>query len=154
MKIKIICFNKLQQEFIAVCNHYVAKIKKFQTLEVLEIPEFVSRDLKSNQVRNEELLAKKLEEFKDFEVFLLEIQGKQWASLEFAQALQANQDYKGGKILFLIGPSDGFSEQFVKKYPNQISFGLVTFPYNLVRLILLEQIYRAIKINRQEPYHK
>ncbi|QEH61643.1 23S rRNA (pseudouridine1915-N3)-methyltransferase H [Spiroplasma chinense] len=154
MKIKLFCFNKLSKEYLEIYNYYFTKVKKYSDLEVVEIAEFDSGDVKSNQAKNEENLNKKLVDLKDWEVFLLEINAKQYESESFSKLIQDNKDFKGAKLAFIIGPSDGFSYEFRKSCKNQLSFGNMTYPYSLIRIILLEQIFRSIKIMRKEPYHK
>lgn len=154
MKIKIFCFNKMNKEFLEIYRYYVQKLSKFTDIEVVEVNEFVSGDIKSNMTKNEDNLEKKIVDCKDFEFYLLDISGKQYPSEKFAELLITNQDFKNAKLAFIIGPSDGFSAEFRAKFSQKLSFGIPTFPYNLIRIILLEQIYRGFKINRNEPYHK
>ncbi|ALD66184.1 23S rRNA (pseudouridine(1915)-N(3))-methyltransferase RlmH [Spiroplasma cantharicola] len=154
MKIKIICFNKVNKEYKEVYKTYIDKLKNHCTLEVIEINEFDHGDIKSNMVKNEQNINLKILESKEYEFFLLDINAKQYSSELIAQTLQENQNYKSGKICFIIGPSDGFSEDFRNIHKNKISFGLITLPYNLVRIILLEQIYRGFKIIKNQKYHK
>ncbi len=154
MKIKIICFNKVNKEYREVYEAYIDKLKMHCILEMIEINEFDHGDIKSNMVKNEQNINLKLQESKDYEIFLLDINSKQYSSELIAETIEENQNYKNGKICFIIGPSDGFSQEFRKIHNNKISFGLITLPYNLVRIILLEQIYRGFKINKNQKYHK
>lgn len=154
MKIKIICFNKINKEFSELYQFYINKLKKHCNLDVLEINEFDVGDVKTNMFKNEQLIDLKLKELKEFQFFLLDINSKQLTSEQFSQVLNENQNYYKAKICFIIGPSDGFSQEFRKKYQNKISFGLITLPYNLVRIVLLEQIYRSFKILKNQKYHK
>ncbi|AHI52679.1 23S rRNA (pseudouridine(1915)-N(3))-methyltransferase RlmH [Spiroplasma culicicola] len=154
MKIKVMCFNKISSEFSDAYSFFVEKINKVADLEVIEIPEVNLGDIKSNRVKNEETLLKKMDELKDFEIFLLDINARQYTSNDFAKAIEKNKDFKGAKMAFIIGPSDGFSVEFRIKFTNKISFGPMTFPYSLIRTMLVEQIYRSFKIIRNEPYHK
>ncbi|AGR41970.1 23S rRNA (pseudouridine(1915)-N(3))-methyltransferase RlmH [Spiroplasma diminutum] len=154
MKIKLICFNKVNKEFKEIYQFYIDKLKNHCDLEIIEINEFDHGDMKSNMNKNEQNIDLKLKEIKDFEIFLLDINSKMYSSEMIAETIQEVQNYKGGKICFIIGPSDGFSENFRKTYKNKISFGLITLPYNLVRVVLLEQLYRGFKISKNQKYHK
>ncbi|AUM62507.1 23S rRNA (pseudouridine(1915)-N(3))-methyltransferase RlmH [Spiroplasma monobiae] len=154
MKIKLICFNKVNKEYKEVYSSYINKLKNHCDLEIIEINEFDHGDIKSNMTKNEQNIDLKLNDLKDYEVFLLDINSKQYTSEMIANTLVENKNYKGGKACFIIGPSDGFSQDFRKLHPNKISFGLITLPYNLVRIVLLEQIYRGFKISKNQKYHK
>ncbi|WP_339021481.1 23S rRNA (pseudouridine(1915)-N(3))-methyltransferase RlmH [Spiroplasma endosymbiont of Atherix ibis] len=154
MKIKLICFNKINKEFKEPYEFYINKIQKHCDLEIIEISEFEHVDIKSNMIKNEQIIFSKLKELKNFEIFLLDINAKQYSSEEIAKLLEKNKNYKGGNICLIIGPSDGFSKEFKSLYQNKISFGLITLPYNLVRIVLLEQIYRGFKISKNQKYHK
>ncbi|AOG60233.1 23S rRNA (pseudouridine1915-N3)-methyltransferase [Spiroplasma helicoides] len=154
MNIKILCYNKLHKEYKEIYNYFLNKLKNNVILELIEIDEAVNGDLKLIQNKNEEAISKKLNNLKDYEHILLEISASQSSSEDFAKMIENNKDFKGAKIAFIIGPSDGFSQEFRQKYNNKLSFGKITLPYNLVRIILLEQIYRSIKIIKNEPYHK
>ncbi|QGS51747.1 23S rRNA (pseudouridine(1915)-N(3))-methyltransferase RlmH [Spiroplasma tabanidicola] len=154
MKFLILCFNKISKEYKEIYEFYINKIKKFCNIEVIEIEEEFFSDSKKNMKINEDNLIKKLKNYKDFEMHLLEINTKQYDSLSFSKIVEQNKDFNNGKIGFIIGPSDGFSVDFKNKIAKKLSFGLLTMPHLLVRIILLEQIYRAFKIIRNETYHK
>ena len=87
-------------------------------------------------------------------LFALDIQGKQWDSVEFSKEL--GEYMLGGKshIAFVIGGSLGMHEKLLNKADQRISFSKMTFPHQLMRVILLEQLYRAMRIMNHEPYHK
>jgi 23S rRNA (pseudouridine1915-N3)-methyltransferase len=90
----------------------------------------------------------------DTHVIALAIQGKLQSSEELAKNLDQLATYGKSKIAFVIGGSLGLSDEVIKRSNEQLSFSRMTFPHQLMRLILVEQIYRAFRINRNEPYHK
>ncbi len=154
INIKIICFNKMSKEYLEIYNLYLNKLKKFVDINIVEITESSTNDIKTNMARNEEAIKTKIKNINDPNIFLLEIDAIQQTSEAFAKTICDIKDFKGGNVTFIIGPSDGFSYNFKTLIKNKISFGKLTLPYNLVRVVLLEQIYRSIKIIRKEPYHK
>jgi 23S rRNA (pseudouridine1915-N3)-methyltransferase len=87
-------------------------------------------------------------------VIALAIDGKMKSSEELADSLDKLATYGKSKIAFVIGGSLGLSHEVLKRADEKLSFSKMTFPHQLMRLILLEQVYRAFRINRGEPYHK
>ena len=87
-------------------------------------------------------------------MILLAIEGKERSSEEFSQRLDQLALGGNSDIVFIIGGSDGVSDAVRARANEMLSFGRITMPHNLARVVLLEQIYRAIKISRGEPYHK
>ena len=90
----------------------------------------------------------------DTYVIALAINGKMQSSEELADTLDKLATYGKSKIAFIIGGSLGLSEEVLKRANEHLSFSKMTFPHQLMKLILVEQIYRAFRINRNEPYHK
>jgi 23S rRNA (pseudouridine1915-N3)-methyltransferase len=87
-------------------------------------------------------------------VIALAIDGKMKSSEELADSLDKLATYGKSKIAFVIGGSLGLSDEVLKRADEKLSFSKMTFPHQLMRLILVEQVYRAFRINRNEPYHK
>jgi len=87
-------------------------------------------------------------------VIALDIQGKQWSSEELANEMDKLSIHGKSQIAFVIGGSNGLSDEVLKRADQKLSFSKMTFPHQLMKLILLEQIYRAFKIQKGEPYHK
>ncbi|SLC91788.1 Ribosomal RNA large subunit methyltransferase H [Mycobacteroides abscessus subsp. abscessus] len=87
-------------------------------------------------------------------VFALAIEGKQRTSEEFAQEINQLGIQGKSNLVFIIGGSLGLSKDVMDRSNTKISFGKMTLPHQLMRLVLIEQIYRGFKINRNEPYHK
>src|SRR4051812_3946644 len=103
------------------------------------------------QKEGERILAKISQ---DAYVIVLAINGKMESSEQLADSLDKLATYGRSKIAFVIGGSLGLSDEVVKRADEKLSFSKMTFPHQLMRLILLEQVYRAFRINRNEPYHK
>ncbi|AKX34423.1 23S rRNA (pseudouridine1915-N3)-methyltransferase [Spiroplasma litorale] len=154
MPIKIVCFNKISKEYEILNKFYFNKIQKFTNIEIMEIKEIDYGNVKENQSKNEYNINERILKLKDYEFYLLEINTKQLDSIDFSKIIDRNINEKSGNICFVIGPSDGFSENFKNNYINKISFGKITLPHQLIRIVLLEQIYRAFKIINNQKYHK
>ncbi|MFL6559369.1 MAG: 23S rRNA (pseudouridine(1915)-N(3))-methyltransferase RlmH, partial [Bacillus sp. (in: firmicutes)] len=130
----------------------------YAKVEVVEVadekaPEELS-ELEMLQVKQKEgdrILAKISQ---DTYVIALAIQGKLQSSEELAKNLDKLATYGKSKVAFVIGGSLGLSDEVFKRSNEQLSFSRMTFPHQLMKLILVEQIYRAFRINRNEPYHK
>ncbi|MCF6410740.1 23S rRNA (pseudouridine(1915)-N(3))-methyltransferase RlmH [Pseudalkalibacillus salsuginis] len=159
MNIQIVTVGKLKEKYLKQgISEYVKRIGPYAKIEVIEVsdekaPEQLSGS-EMEQVKNAEgsrLLAKIGQ---DVHVIALAIEGKQKTSEELARNLDQLATYGKSKIAFVIGGSLGLSEAVLKRSNEQLSFSKMTFPHQLMRLILVEQIYRAFKINRGEPYHK
>jgi len=113
---------------------------------------FVTTDLKS--VASEEVFLKMLAGWRvqPF-VALLDMRGKQFTSEQFASFIESHQSRGTQTLLFAVGPADGFSETALKTANQLLSFGKMTLPHELARVILLEQLYRAFTILKGHPYH-
>lgn len=159
MKINIICVGKLKEKYMRDgINEYSKRISRFADLRITEladekIPERASAAIeeKIKTAEGEKILSKIAND--DF-VIALCVEGKQLASEKFAKKL--SEIMLGGKstIDFVIGGSLGLSDEVKKRSDFRLSFSEMTFPHQLMRLILTEQIYRAFKINANEQYHK
>lgn len=159
MNIKIISVGKLKEKYLVQgINEYVKRLGAYAKIELIEVadekaPENLS-PAEIIQIKDKEadrILAKiKEQEY----VFALAIDGVNPSSEQLAQ--QINQLGIQGKsqLVFVIGGSLGLSDRVLQRSQSQISFGKMTYPHQLMRLILVEQIYRSFRINRGEPYHK
>ncbi len=143
--IKILCVGKIKEQYLAdLINDYQKRINKYHKLEITEI--------KDECIEKEETSLLKLIKPTDYVISLC-IEGNTYSSLEFASLLD-NTFQTNSNIAFVIGGSDGLGEQVKKRSNLKLSFSKLTFPHGLFRGILLEQIYRAFKINNNETYHK
>ncbi|MFK4567904.1 23S rRNA (pseudouridine(1915)-N(3))-methyltransferase RlmH [Enterococcus sp. UD-01] len=159
MKIKIITVGKLKEKYLVQgINEYLKRLQKYAKVEIIELadekaPENLS-EAEMLQVKNKEgerILAK----ISDQEyVFALAINGKQYSSEEFSKEIEQLGINGKSQLAFVIGGSLGLSEEVLKRSQKQISFGRLTYPHQLMRLVLVEQIYRGFRIMRGEPYHK
>lgn len=146
---KVICVGKVKESFFRdAILEYSKRINRYSKLEIIEVSDF-DGDLASLK-EGEKILAK----IKDNDyVVTLEIDGAVLSSLEFASKIDNN--FSSNKnLVFVIGGSYGLSLDVKKRSDFKLSFSSFTFPYQLFRVILLEQIYRAFKINNNESYHK
>lgn len=144
--IKIICLGKLKEKYlIELVNDYTKRINKYHQLKIIELKD--EEDLERE--------AKNIEKYigtNDY-VITLEIEGKEIDSVSFAKLIDKTF-ITHSTITFIIGSSTGLSNRIKNRSNYQLSFSSLTFPHGLFRGILLEQIYRAFKINNHENYHK
>ena len=159
MNIKVITVGKLKEKYLkAGIAEYAKRLSKFCKVEMIEVadekaPESLS-DAEMTNVKDKEG-ERILNKIKDKEhVIVLAIQGKQRASEEFAKEIQDLATYGKSDITFVIGGSLGTSDAVNKRANDALSFGKLTLPHQLMRLVLTEQIYRAFMINQGSPYHK
>lgn len=151
--------GKLKEKYLVQgINEYLKRLQKYAKVEIIELvdekaPENLS-EAEMLQVKNKEgerILAK----ISDQEyVFALAINGKQYSSEEFSKEIEQLGINGKSQLSFVIGGSLGLSEEVLKRSQKQISFGRLTYPHQLMRLVLVEQIYRGFRIMRGEPYHK
>ncbi len=151
VSIKIVCVGNLKEKFWRDAEQeYVKRLSKFCKLELKEIEE-------QNQFKEEdriiEVESKKIEKEIENDSYLMDINGNQYSSEEFAKLIE-QISLKKSQITFVIGGSNGVSKKIKDTLKNKISFGKATYPHNLARIILLEQIYRAFMINSGAKYHK
>ena len=143
--IRIICPGKIKEEYLnQMINDYTKRINKYHKLEIIELPD-------SNPSEEAKLIINKLNP-KSYKV-ALSITGNQMTSIDFSNFIAKNlMNY--ANIDFIIGGSNGLSEEVLKMVNYELSFSNLTFPHGLFRAILLEQIYRGFKIINNETYHK
>ncbi|MBQ7703203.1 MAG: 23S rRNA (pseudouridine(1915)-N(3))-methyltransferase RlmH [Firmicutes bacterium] len=159
MNIRIVCIGKLKEKYWTdAVSEYSKRIKRFSGLEIVELKESLlpanASPKDEEKVKEEEAkeILKVLK--KDEYVITLEIKGKPLSSEELASKV-ANLALEGHPdIAFVIGGSLGLGAEVSKRANFKLSFSGMTFPHQLMRVILLEQIYRSFKINNNETYHK
>ena len=150
--IKIICVGKIKEKYLKdAISEYQKRLSKYTKLEIIELNDI------SNLNRND-ILEKEginiLNNIKDKDyVITLDINGIKMNSVKFADTL-AKTLIINSNIVFIIGGSYGLSNSVSARSNLKLSFSDLTFPHQLFRVILLEQIYRAFKINNNEEYHK
>lgn len=148
--IKIICVGKIKEKYLSMAiDEYLKRLSKYSKIDIVEISDEPVKE-KALVIEGEKILNKIND--KDY-VITLDILGKSVSSLEFSSFLE-NQFVHNSNIVFVIGGSYGLAD-FVKKRSNySLSFSKMTFPHQLFRVMLLEQIYRSFKIANNESYHK
>lgn len=159
MKIDIVCVGKIKEKyFTQAIEEYVKRLSRYCTIGIIEVPDEKTPDGASEGLENKiksiegEKLLKKIPE--DAYVITLEIKGKQLSSTELAKKMSDLFVTGKSHIVFVIGGSLGLSEEVMKRSDYALSFSAMTFPHQLMRVVLLEQIYRTFRINANEPYHK
>ncbi|MED4136794.1 23S rRNA (pseudouridine(1915)-N(3))-methyltransferase RlmH [Priestia megaterium] len=159
MNISIITIGKLKEKYLKQgIEEYLKRLSSYAKVEIIELadekaPENLSES-EMEQVKQKEgerILAKVSD---DTHVIALAINGKQKSSEELAKEIDSLATYGKSKIAFVIGGSLGLSSEVMKRSNAALSFSKMTFPHQLMRLVLVEQIYRAFRIIRNEPYHK
>lgn len=145
--IKIICFGKLKENYLVnAVNDYYERVNKYHKISILELKD------SDNIIDEEKELLKTIQNDKSYKI-LLDIKGEEVSSIEFSTLINDKLTHFSS-ITFIIGSSNGVSEN-IKNFVNQrISFGKITMPHGLFRAVLLEQIYRSFKILNNESYHK
>ena len=155
--INIICVGKIKENYlIAAINEYSKRLSKYCKLNIIElndapIPNNLNEKIAENIKINEGI--KILSQIKNGYVITLDLKGKQFTSEEFSDKLE-KLSLNNSSITFIIGGSLGVSTEVLEKSNELISFSKMTFPHQLIRVFLLEQIFRAFKIQNNETYHK
>jgi len=159
VNISIIAVGKLKEKYLkSGIDEYLKRLTSYAKVEIIEIPdekapeELSHSEMEQVKQKEGERLLSKLSQ--DTYVIALAIDGKMKSSEELAQSIDKLAVYGKSKIAFIIGGSLGLSNEVLQRADEKLSFSKMTFPHQLMRLILLEQIYRAFRINRNEPYHK
>lgn len=150
--IKILCVGKIKEKFFKdAISDYSKRLSKYTNLQIIEVDDINSDNINTILDKEKDLIIKHISS-KDY-VITLEIEGKQLNSLEFSKKIEELQIYNS-RIVFIIGGSYGLHQQIKDRADYKLSFSKLTFPHQLFRIILLEQIYRAYKIINNESYHK
>lgn len=159
MKITVACVGRVKEKFFAAAiEEYSKRLTRYISLEIAEVadekcPEGLSaRQAEAVKRAEGERLLRVIKE--GSYVAALAIDGKKYDSVGFSGLLSESMVRGVSHITFVIGGSLGLSESVLKRAECKISFSDMTFPHRLMRVILLEQLYRACKIIKNEPYHK
>lgn len=159
MNIKVISVGKLKEKYLKQgISEYLKRLSAYAKVEIVELPDEKAPEMLSaaemEQVKQKESARILGKITPDTYVIALAIEGKMQTSEELAENLDKLATYGKSKVAFVLGGSLGLSDDVLKRANEKLSFSRLTFPHPLIRLILLEQIYRAFKIMRGEPYHK
>ncbi|CAM3626320.1 23S rRNA (pseudouridine(1915)-N(3))-methyltransferase RlmH [Cytobacillus oceanisediminis] len=159
MNISIITVGKLKEKYLKQgIDEYLKRLSAYAKMEMIEVPDEKAPEelsetemIQVKQKEGERILSKI---HPDAHVIALAIEGKMKSSEELADSLDKLATYGKSKVAFVIGGSLGLSQEVLQRADEKLSFSKMTFPHQLMKLILLEQVYRAFRINRGEPYHK
>ncbi|MEB7824598.1 23S rRNA (pseudouridine(1915)-N(3))-methyltransferase RlmH [Staphylococcus chromogenes] len=159
MKITIIAVGKLKEKYWKqAIAEYEKRVSAYTKIDIIEVPDEKAPETMSDkeieQVKEKEgqrILAKVKPQST---VITLEIQGKMLSSEGLAKELDQRMTQGASDFTFIIGGSNGLHQEVMKRSNFALSFSKMTFPHQMMRVVLLEQVYRAFKINRGEAYHK
>lgn len=159
MKITILCVGKVKEKFYRdAIDEFTKRLSRYCKLEIVEVAdEKTNEDASENEIRlvkekEGERIIKNIKD--DAYVITLCIDCKQLNSEELSERIERLGIQGTSHICFIIGGSLGLSDEVIKRADFKLSFSKMTFPHQLMRVILLEQIYRAYRIMNNEPYHK
>lgn len=159
MKITVIGVGRLKEKYWqAAIDEYSKRLSKYVKLDIIEVPD--EKAPENLNAAEEEIVKKNegeriLKNIKDGAyVIALAINGKMLGSEELSEFLNERMVRGAGHIVFVIGGSLGLSKEVLDRADYKLSFSKMTFPHQMMRVILLEQFYRAVKIMKNEPYHK
>ena len=156
--INIVCVGKIKEKYLKdAIDEYSKRLSKYCKLEIIEInDEPIPNNLSEKtaeiikNIEGDKILAK----IKNSYIISLDLQGKQYSSEEFAEKVEKISVNSNSSISFIIGGSLGLSNFVINNSNELICFSKMTFPHQLIRLFLLEQIFRAFKIQNNETYHR
>ena len=159
MNVKVLCVGRLKEKFYTeACNEFKKRISRYADIEIVEV---------NDEKAPEQLSPALMEQVKDAEgkrmldrllpgeyLIAMDLKGKEVTSPELASLMEDVMNSGKSRIAFAIGGSLGLSNDVLMRADKRISFGKPTFSHQIFRIMLMEQIYRAFKIMRGEPYHK
>ena len=158
LNIHIVCIGKVKESYLRdAINEYSKRLSKYCKLTILElpdekIPDKLNENL-ANEIKEKESNAILHHIKKDSYIICLDLAGKEFSSEDFSKNLE-NLSLQTSHITFVIGGSLGLSSEILKKAHQKICFSKMTFPHQLIRVFLLEQIFRGFKISNGETYHR
>ena len=158
LSIQIISIGKLKENYLkSAIEEYSKRLSKYCKLEILELPDEKIPDKLnlnlSNEIKTKECTNIIRHIKKDSFVIALDLKGKQFTSEEFSQNIE-NIAMTSSNITFIIGGSLGLTDELLNICSQKICFSKMTFPHQLIRVFLLEQLFRAFKISNGETYHR
>lgn len=150
---KIVCVGKIKEDFITKgINEYTKRISAFTKLDIVEVKEVNTNNISNNMKEEANNILQKIN--KNDYVITLEIEGKRLDSVQLSKQLENLVTYGNSNIVFIIGGSNGLDKSVKERSNLALSFSDFTFPHQLMRLILVEQIYRSLTITHNKEYHK
>lgn len=157
MNITIVTVGKIKEKYLKQgIDEYLKRLSAYAKVDIIELPDEKTPETLS-AVEMQQIKEKEGERIlgkisADAHVIALAIEGKMKSSEELADTLDKLATYGKSKVVFVIGGSLGLSSSVMQRADEALSFSKMTFPHQLMRLILMEQVYRAFRINRGEPY--
>lgn len=159
MQIRLICVGKLKEKYWQdAVKEYLKRLTSYAKVEIVEVPEeriqenASMAEIQQALVKEGEYITRQI--LPNSYVILLAIQGKMLPSEKLAEFMGQLTLEGKSKVVFIIGSSHGIAQEIQQKSDYLLSFSPMTFPHQLMRVVLLEQIYRSFKILKGEPYHK
>ncbi len=152
MKINVVCVGKIKEKFFTdAIDEYKKRLSRFAMVKEIEVDEDSKENnlQKKSEVEGNLLLSKC-----SGVVIAMDMRGKMFSSPEIAEFIKQKKNLGQSEITFVIGGSNGLSSEVIKRADLVLSFGNITYPHQLFRVVLFEQIYRAITILEGLPYHK
>ncbi len=159
MRISIICVGKLKETYLAdAVAEYSKRLSRYAKLEIVEVADEKTPE-EAGEAQERQILAREGDRIlkalrEDAYVVALAIEGRKLSSEQLAEFVETRALAGDSHLAFIIGGSLGLDARVLKKADLLLSFSDMTFPHQLMRVILLEQIYRSFRIIRREPYHK
>ena len=158
LSINIICIGKIKEKFFKdAIDEYSKRLSKYCKLNILELPDEKIPD-KTNPSIEDEIKSKECDNIikhikKESYIICLDLKGKEFSSEELSKEIE-NISMQSSQITFVIGGSLGLTEKILNLADKKICFSKMTFPHQLIRIFLLEQLFRSFKISNGETYHK
>lgn len=158
LNINIICIGKIKENYLKdAISEYSKRLSKFCNLNIIELQDeklpSKLNDSIINEIKNKECTKIIQNIKKDSYVICLDLKGKQFSSEEFSEKIDNIALNFNSSITFIIGGTLGLNEEILSLSSEKICFSKMTFPHQLIRVFLLEQLFRAFKISNNETYH-
>lgn len=159
MQYTILCVGKLKEKYYAdAVKEYSKRLSRYGKVNIIEVPDEKTPD-KASEAMEIQIKRKEAERIQthireNMYVIALDLKGKEYDSVDFSKHLESLKTNGKSHIAFLIGGSLGLHNSLLEKADESVCFSKMTFPHPLMRVILLEQVYRANRIQNGEPYHK
>jgi 23S rRNA (pseudouridine1915-N3)-methyltransferase len=153
LQINLIVVGNIKEAYLReACNEYLKRLQAYAKLTITEVDEETKGPISICKEKEGEQILKRLTT--NTYIIVLAIKGNSFSSDQLAAKIEQLGTYGNSHLTFIIGGSDGLSPEVMRRADLHLSFSSMTFPHQLMRVILLEQIYRSFKIIRGESYHK
>ena len=155
MKIRLLFIGKTDEKWLlSVIDTYAKRISNYLPFQIDILPDIKntkSMSIKKQKQAEGELILKNISSSEV--VILLDEKGKEYSSTDFSSFLQKKMNSGFKTLTFIVGGPYGFSDDIYRKFPQKISLSKMTFSHQMIRMLIVEQVYRAMTILRNEPYH-